>query len=134
MSLLDKIAKQKEYDAAHPEEAKKRKEEAEREAERLEEEKLLAEEKCLKEAKLKEVKKSVTTKSKPIKVSKSKPTTKPVKVEVTVEPLLTEKQGIYKYIPDLLIDKTTGENIIFAEDEYEGYGLTDHYCIKTIKL
>ena len=57
MSLLDKIAKQKEYDAAHPEEAKKRKEEAEkrkaeeqakREAERLAEEKHLVEEKAKK--------------------------------------------------------------------------------------
>lgn len=149
MSLLDKIAKQKEYDAAHPEEAKKRKEEAERrkaeeqtkrEAERLEEEKRLAEEKSLKEAESK-VQKSVATK--PIKETKSKstpkPTTKPIakptKVEkiVEVEPLLTEKQGIYKYIPDLLVDKTTGENIIFAEDEYEGYGLTDHYTEDIMK-
>ena len=149
MSLLDKIAKQKEYDAAHPEEAKKRKEEAERrkaeeqtkrEAERLEEEKRLAEEKSLKEAESK-VQKSVATK--PIKETKSKstpkPTTKPIakpaKVEkiVEVEPLLTEKQGIYKYIPDLLVDKTTGENIIFAEDEYEGYDLTDHYTEDIMK-
>ena len=126
MSLLDKIAKQKEYDAAHPEEAKKRKEEAEQ---RRAEEKQLAEEK----AKLKEVKNSVIAKSKPVKVSKS--ITKPIKVEKTVEvePLLTEKQGIYKYIPDLLVDKTTGENIIFAEDEYEGYGLTDHYTEDIMK-
>ena len=126
MSLLDIIAKQKEYDVAHPEEAKKRKEEAER---RRAEEKQLAEEK----AKLKEVKNSVITKSKPVKVSKS--ITKPIKVEKTVEvePLLTEKQGIYKYIPDLLVDKTTGENIIFAEDEYEGYGLTDHYTEDIMK-
>lgn len=126
MSLLDIIAKQKEYDATHPEEAKKRKEEAER---RRAEEKQLAEEK----AKLKEVKNSVIAKSKPVKVSKS--ITKPIKVEKTVEvePLLTEKQGIYKYIPDLLVDKTTGENIIFAEDEYEGYGLTDHYTEDIMK-
>ena len=146
MSLLDRIAKQKEYDAAHPEEAKKRKEEAERlraeerakrEAERLEEEKRLAEEKRLKETKLKEVKKAVAVEHIPIKTSKttkaSKPTSKPVKVEVEVEPLLTEKQGIYKYIPDLLVDKTTGENIIFAEDEYEGYDLTDHYTEDIMK-
>lgn len=146
MSLLDRIAKQKEYDAAHPEEAKKRKEEAERlraeerakrEAERLEEEKRLAEEKRLKETKSKEVKKAVAVKNIPIKTSKttkaSKPTSKPVKVEAEVEPLLTEKQGIYKYIPDLLIDKTTGENIIFAEDEYEGYDLTDHYTEDIMK-
>lgn len=144
MSLLDRIAKQKEYDAAHPEEAKKRKEEAERlraeerakrEAERLEEEKRLAEEKRLKETKSKEVKKAVAVKNITIKTSKmtkaSKPTSKPIKVEV--EPLLTEKQGIYKYIPDLLIDKTTGENIIFAEDEYEGYNLTDHYTEDIMK-
>jgi len=142
MSLLDKIAKQKEYDATHPEEAKKRKEEAERrkaeeearrEAERLEEEKRIAEEKRLKEAKQKEVQKSATTKPKSVK--ESKPTIKPIKVEKTieVEPLLTEKQGIYKYIPDLLVDKTTGENIIFAEDEYEGYGLTDHYTEDIMK-
>lgn len=126
MSLLDIIAKQKEYDTAHPEEAKKRKEEAER---RRAEEKQLAEEK----AKLKKVKNSVIAKSKPVKVSKS--ITKPIKVEKTVEvePLLTEKQGIYKYIPDLLVDKTTGENIIFAEDEYEGYGLTDHYTEDIMK-
>ena len=143
MPLLNNIiAKQKEFDAAHPEEAKKRKEEAERlraeerakrEAERLAEEKRLEEEKCLKEAKQKE--KSVATK--PVKENKSKstskPTTKPVKVEVEVEPLLIEKQGIYKYIPDLLVDKTTGENIIFAEDEYEGYGLTDHYTEDIMK-
>ena len=132
MSLLDKIAKQKEYDATHPEEAKKRKEEAEkrkaeeqakREAERL------AEEKRIKEAKSK-AKKSVTTKS-----SKQTKTSKRTKVEkiAEVEPLLTEKQGIYKYIPDLLVDKTTGENIIFAEDEYEGYGLTDHYTEDIMK-
>lgn len=146
MSLLDRIAKQKEYDAAHPEEAKKRKEEAERlraeerakrEAERLEEEKRLAEEKRLKETKSKEVKKAVAVKNIPIKTSKmtkaSKPTSKPVKVEAEVEPLLTEKQGIYKYIPDLLVDKTTGENIIFAEDEYEGYDLTDYYTEDIIK-
>lgn len=146
MSLLDRIAKQKEYDAAHPEEAKKRKEEAERlraeerakhEAERLEEEKRLAEEKRLKETKSKEVKKAVAVKNIPIKTSKmtkaSKPTSKPVKVEVEVEPLLTEKQGIYKYIPDLLVDKTTGKNIIFAEDEYEGYDLTDHYTEDIMK-
>ena len=63
----------------------------------------------------------------------SKPTSKPVKVEVEVEPLLTEKQGIYKYIPDLLVDKTTGKNIIFAEDEYEGYDLTDHYTEDIMK-
>ena len=142
MSLLDKIAKQKEYDAAHPEEAKKRKEEAERrkaeeeakrEAERLAEEKRIAEEKRLKEAKQKEVQKSVITKSKQVK--KSKPTIKSIKVEkiVEVEPLLTEKQGVYKYISDLLVDKTTGENIIFAEDEYEGYGLTDHYTETIMK-
>lgn len=142
MSLLDKIAKQKEYDAAHPEEAKKRKEEAERrkaedearrEAERLEEEKRIAEEKHLKEAKQKEVQKSATTKPKQVK--KSKPTIKSIKVEkiVEVEPLLTEKQGVYKYISDLLVDKTTGENIIFAEDEYEGYGLTDHYTEDIMK-
>ena len=132
MSLLDKITKQKEYDATHPEEAKKRKEEAEkrkaeehakREAERL------AEEKRVKEAKSK-AKKSVTTKS-----SKQTKTSKRTKVEkiAEVEPLLTEKQGIYKYIPDLLVDKTTGENIIFAEDEYEGYGLTDHYTEDIMK-
>ena len=140
MSLLDIIAKQKEYDAAHPEEAKKRKEKAERlraeeqtkrEAERLAEEKHLVEEK----AKQKEVQKSAATK--PVKETKSKPTSKSViksvKVEVEVEPLLTEKQGIYKYIPDLLVDKTTGENIIFAEDEYEGYGLTDHYTEDIMK-
>ena len=142
MSLFDIIAKRDAYDAAHPEEAKKRKEEAERrkaeeqakrEAERLEAEKHLAEEKHLKEAKPKEVQKSVTTKSKPVKASK--PTIKPVKVEKTVEVehLLTEKQGIYKYIPNLLVDKTTGENIIFAEDEYEGYGLTDHYTEDIMK-
>lgn len=142
MSLLDRIAKQKEYDAAHPEEAKKRKEEAERrraeehakrEAERLEKEKLLAEEKRLKEAKLKDVKKSVTTESKPVKASKSKLITKPVKAEVEVEPLLTEKQGIYKYISDLLVDKTTGENIIFAEDEYEGHKPEEHYTEEVMK-
>lgn len=146
MSLLDRIAKQKEYDAAHPEEAKKRKEEAERlraeerakrEAERLEEEKRLADEKRLKETKSKEVKKAVAVKNITIKTSKmtkaSKPTSKPVKVEAEVEPLLTEKQGIYKYIPDLLVDKTTGENIIFAEDEYEGYDLTDHYTEDIMK-
>ena len=146
MSLLDRIAKQKEYDAAHPEEAKKRKEEAERlraeerakrEAERLEEEKRLADEKHLKETKLKEVKKEVAVEHIPIKTSKttkaSKPTSKPVKIEVEVEPLLTEKQGIYKYIPELLVDKTTGENIIFAEDEYEGYDLTDHYTEDIMK-
>ena len=146
MSLLDRIAKQKEYDAAHPEEAKKRKEEAERlraeerakrEAERLKEEKRLAEEKRLKETKSKEVKKEVAVEHIPIKTSKttkaSKPTSKPVKIEVEVEPLLTEKQGIYKYIPELLVDKTTGENIIFAEDEYEGYDLTDHYTEDIIK-
>ena len=146
MSLLDRIAKQKEYDAAHPEEAKKRKEEAERlraeerakrEAERLEEEKRLAEEKRLKETKSKEVKKAVAVEHVPIKTSKttkaSKSTSKPVKVEAEVEPLLTEKQGIYKYIPDLLVDKTTGENIIFAEDEYEGYDLTDHYTEDIMK-
>lgn len=135
MSLLDKIAKQKEYDAAHPEEAKKRKEEAERrkaeeqakhEAERLEEEKRLKENKP-------KVQTSVATKPKPVK--ESKPTIKPVKVEKTVEvePLLTEKQGIYKYISDLLVDKTTDENIIFAEDEYKGYGLTDHYTEDIMK-
>lgn len=126
MSLLDIIAKQKEYDASHPEEAKKRKEEAEW---RRAEEKQLAEEK----AKLKEVKNSGIEKSKPVKVSKS--ITKPIKIEKTVEvePLLTEKQGIYKYIPDLLVDKTTGENIIFAEDEYEGYGLTEHYTEDIMK-
>ena len=132
MSLLNIIAKQKEYDATHPEEAKKRKEEAEkrkaeeqakREAERL------AEEKRIKEAKSK-AKKSVTTKS-----SKQTKTSKRTKVEkiAEVEPLLTEKQGIYKYIPDLLVDKTTGENIIFAEDEYEGYGFTDHYTEDIMK-
>lgn len=147
MSLLDKIAKQKEYDAAHPEEAKKRKEEAERrkaeeQAKRKEEEKRLAEEKVkheveklVKKAAPREVQKLVATK--PIKETKSKltskPATKPVNVEVEVEPLLTEKQGIYKYISDLLVDKTTGENIIFAEDEYEGYGLTDHYTEDIMK-
>lgn len=155
MSLLDRIAKQKEYDAAHPEEAKKRKEEAERrkaeekakrEAERLAEEKAKAEKKAkveekakAKEPKPKTVKKAVAVQHIPIKKSTSKPTTKsttkpaakPVMVEV--EPLLTEKQGIYKYIPDLLVDKTTGENIIFAEDEYEGYGLTDHYTEDIMK-
>ena len=133
MSLLDKIAKQKEYASAHPEEAKKRKEEAERrkaEEQAKREAERLAEEKRLKEAKAKEVKKSSTAKSKPVKISKS---VKPVKVEIEVEPLLTEKQGIYKYIPDLLVDKTTGENIIFAEDEYEGYGLTDHYTEDIMK-
>ena len=132
MSLLDKITKQKEYDATHPEEAKKRKEEAEkrkaeehakREAERL------AEEKRVKEAKSK-AKKSVTTKS--YKQTKTSKRTKVEKI-AEVEPLLTEKQGIYKYIPDLLVDKTTGENIIFAEDEYEGYGLTDHYTEDIMK-
>lgn len=141
MSLLDKIAKQKEYDAAHPEEAKKRKEEAERrkaeeearrEAERLEEEKRIAEEKRLKEAKPKEVQKSAAKPTKEIKSTSAK-SVKQVKVEVEVEPLLTEKQGIYKYIPDLLVDKTTGENIIFAEDEYEGHGLTDHYTEDIMK-
>ena len=133
MSLLDKIAKQKAYDAAHPEEVRKRKEEAERckaEEQAKREAERLAEEKLLKEAKAKEVKKSSTTKSKPVKISKS---AKPVKVEIEVEPLLTENQGIYKYISDLLVDKTTGENIIFAEDEYEGYGLTDHYTEDIMK-
>ena len=133
MSLLDKITKQKEYYSAHPEEANKRKEEAERrtaEEQAKREADSLAEEKRLKEAKANEVKKSSTTKSKPVKISKS---VKPVKVEIEVEPLLTEKQGIYKYIPDLLVDKTTGENIIFAEDEYEGYGLTDHYTEDIMK-
>ena len=133
MSLLDKIAKQKEYESAHPEEAKKRKEEAERrkvEEQAKREADRLAEENRLKEAKSKEVKKSSTAKPKPVKISKS---VKPVKVEIEVEPLLTEKQGIYKYIPDLLVDKTTGENIIFAEDEYEGYGLTDHYTEDIMK-
>ena len=145
MSLLDRIAKQKEYDAAHPEEAKKRKEEIERrkaeeQAKRLEEEKRLTEEKVKHEAE-KPVKKAVSKeiqKSDVAKPTKSKPTkqdSKPVKVEkiIEVEPLLTEKQGIYKYIPDLLVDKTTGENIIFAEDEYEGYGLTDHYTEDIMK-
>ncbi len=133
MSLLDKIAKQKEYYSANPEEAKKRKEEAERrkaEEQAKREAARLAEEKRLKEANAKEVKKSSTTKSKPVKISKS---VKPVKVEIEVEPLLTETQGIYKYIPDLLVDKTTGENIIFAEDEYEGYGLTDLYTEDIMK-
>jgi hypothetical protein len=155
MSLLDRIAKQKEYDAVHPEEAKKRKEEierrkaeeqAKREAERLAEEQAKAEAenkaKVEEKAKAKEpkaVKKAVAVQHIPIKKSTSKPTTKsttkpaakPVMVEV--ESLLTEKQGIYKYIPDLLVDKTTGENIIFAEDEYEGYGLTDHYTEDIMK-
>ena len=133
MSLLDKIAKQKEYYSANPEEAKKRKEEAERrkaEEQAKREAERLAEEKRLKEANAKEVKKSSIAKSKPVKISKS---VKPVKVEIEVEPLLTEKQGIYKYIPDLLLDKTTGENIIFAEDEYEGYGLTDLYTEDIMK-
>ena len=132
MSLLDKIAKQKEYDATHPEEAKKRKEEAEKrkaEEQAKREAEHLAEEKRIKEAKSK-AKKSVTTKS-----SKQTKTSKRTKVEkiAEVEPLLTEKQGIYKYIPDLLVDKTTGENIIFAEDEYEGYDLTDHYTEDIMK-
>jgi hypothetical protein len=133
MSLLDKITKQKEYYSAHPEEANKRKEEAERrkaEEQAKREADRLAEEKRLKEANAKEVKKSSTAKSKPVKISKS---VKLVKVEIEVEPLLTEKQGIYKYIPDLLVDKTTGENIIFAEDEYEGYGLTDLYTEDIMK-
>ena len=133
MSLLDKINKQKEYASAHPEDAKKRKEEAERrkaEEQAKREAERLAEEKRLKEAKAKEVKKSSTAKSKPVKISKS---VKPVKVEIEVGPLLTEKQGIYTYIPDLLVDKTTGENIIFAEDEYEGYGLTDLYTEDIVK-
>ena len=133
MSLLDKIAKQKEYASAHPEEAKKRKEEAERrkaEEQAKREAARLAEEKRLKEAKAKEVKKPYTAKSKPVKISKS---VKPVKVEIEVELLLTEKQGIYTYISDLLVDKTTGENIIFAEDEYEGYGLTDLYTEDIMK-
>lgn len=133
MSLLDKIAKQKEYEAAHPEEAKKRKEEAERrkaEEQAKRDAARLEEEKRLKEAKLKDVKKSATTKSKPVKISKS---VKPVKVEIEVEPLLIEKQGIYKYIPDLLVDKTTGENIIFAEDEYEGHKPEEHYAEEVMK-
>ena len=115
MSLLDKIAKQKEYYSAHPEEANKRKEEAERhkaEEQAKREAARLAEEKRLKEANAKEVKKSSTAKSKPVKISKS---VKQVKVEIEVEPLLTETQGIYKYIPDLLVDKTTGENIILQK-------------------
>lgn len=147
MPLLDRIAKQKEYDAAHPEEALRRKEEAERRrAEEESERKRLAAEKTKEEAKLKaeleakkakerdksrEVKKPAVTESKPVKALKS--VTKPVKVEIEVEPLLTEKQGIYTYIPDLLVDKTTGENIIFAEDGYEGYVFTDHYTENIMK-
>lgn len=60
------------------------------------------------------------------------------KIEQTqekIEPLINKKQGIYKYIPDLLIDNTTGNTIIFAEDEYidEGYGPEDHYTEEIMK-
>ena len=46
-----------------------------------------------------------------------------------VEPLLSSSDGIYKYIDTLLDDRTTGQKIIFAEDEYEdlGYKPEDHY-------
>jgi len=149
MSLLNKAIKirqeREEWERTHPEEAKKRKEEAERrraEEEAKHEAEHLAEEKAktkTEEPKQKAVKKAVAVQHIPISKSTSKHTaksaTKPTKVEKTVEvePLLTEKQGIYKYIPDLLVDKTTGENIIFAEDEYEGYGLTDHYTEDIMK-
>lgn len=117
----------------HPEEAKKKAEEdAKRKAaeekarqERLEQERLEALKKA-EEKKKPAVSKSKETKKK--EVSKTQ-----VTVVKEVEPLLDEKQGIYKYIPDLLVDKTTGENIIFAEDEYEGYGLTDHYTEDIMK-
>ena len=134
MSLFNTIAKQKEYDSKHPEEAKKRKEEYEKqrqlEAQQREEAKRQEEIKKQQELEAKIIKKEKKAISKTTK-SKEKVVEKPIIKEV--EPLLTEKQGIYKYIPDLLVDKTTGENIIFAEDEYEGYGLTDHYTEDIMK-
>jgi len=134
MSLFNTIAKQKEYDNKHPEEAKKRKEEYEKqrqlEVQQREEAKRQEEIKKQQELEAKIIKKEKKAISKTTK-SKEKVVEKPIIKEV--EPLLTEKQGIYKYIPDLLVDKTTGENIIFAEDAYEGYGLTDHYTEDIMK-
>jgi len=132
MSLFNTIAKQKEYDSKHPEEAKKRKEEYEkqRQLEAQQREEAKRQEEIKKQQELEAIKKEKKAVSKTTK-SKEKVVEKPIIKEV--EPLLTEKQGIYKYIPDLLVDKTTGENIIFAEDEYEGYGLTDHYTEDIMK-
>ena len=117
----------------HPEEAKKKAEEdAKRKAaeekarqERLEQERLEALKKA-EEKKKPAVSKSKETKKK--EVSKTQ-----VTVVKEVEPLLDEKKGIYKYIGLLLQDRTTDENIIFAEDEYEGYSLTDHYTEDIMK-
>lgn len=128
MSLLNKVIKirqeREEWERTHPEEAKKKaKEKAIQE--RLEQERLDALKKA-EEKKKPAVSKSKETKKK--KVSKTQ-----ITVVKEVEPLLDEKNGIYKYIDLLLQDRTTGENIIFAEDEYEGHSPDEHYTEEVMK-
>lgn len=53
--------------------------------------------------------------------------------KLIIEPFILENQDIYKYIDLLLQDKTTGENIIFAEDEYEGHSPDEHYTEEVMK-
>ena len=132
MSLFNTIAKQKEYDSKHPEEAKKRKEEYEKqrqlEAQQREEAKRLEEIK--KQQELETIKKEKKAVSKTNK-TKEKVVEKPIIKEV--EPLIDENKGIYKYIGALLIDHTTNQNIIFAEDEYEGHDPQEHYTEEVMK-
>lgn len=61
-------------------------------------------------------------KSNSSKTVKSKKTTvKSIEKTIVKEiiPFITKNDYIYDYIGDLLIDKTTGKNIIFATDSYE---------------
>ena len=130
MSLFNTIAKQKEYDSKHPEEAKKRKEEYEkqRQLEAQQREEAKRQEETKKQQELKAIKKEKKVVSKTTKI---KVVEKPIIKEV--EPLIDENKGIYKYIGALLIDHTTNQNIIFAEDEYEGHDPQEHYTEEVMK-
>ena len=74
-------------------------------------------------------------KSNSSKTVKSKKTTvKSIERTIVKEiiPFITENDYIYDYIGDLLIDKTTGKNIIFATDSYE-YDSTEELTSNVIK-
>ena len=133
MGLLDKqIAKNKILEKEHPKEAKKRKEEYEkqRQLEAQQREEAKRQEEIKKQQELETIKKEKKAVSKTTK-TKEKVVEKPIIKEV--EPLIDENKGIYKYIGALLIDHTTNQNIIFAEDEYEGHDPQEHYTEEVMK-
>lgn len=68
------------------------------------------------------------------KVKSKKATVKSTERTIVKEiiPFITENDYIYDYIGDLLIDKTTGKNIIFATDSYE-YDSTEELTSNVIK-